>query len=216
MRCSRVAFRVFAVRDQIPVPTYRGADVQVRISGKRLDRIRFRPLTGRPRYLIVGIDPGTTTASAAIDLDGNLLQSAAIDLDGNLLHLASSRQMNMSDVIESLYKVGKPLIIASDVHEMPFSVEKIRRAFSAIAFTPRQDMGVDAKVEITAPFRYANDHERDALSAALEAFRHYRNKFQNLAKRVPPGHDLDEVRARVIRGQALEQVLGDLKVKAET
>ena len=201
--CSRVAFRVFAVRDQIPVPTYRGADVQVRISGKRLDRIRFRPLTGRPRYLIVGIDPGTTTASAAIDLDGNLL------------HLASSRQMNMSDVIESLYKAGKPLIIASDVHEMPYSVEKIRRAFSAIAYTPRQDMSVDAKVEITAPFRYANDHERDALSAALEAFRHYRNKFQNLAKRVPPGHDLDEVRARVIRGQALEQVLCDLKVKAE-
>jgi predicted RNase H-like nuclease (RuvC/YqgF family) len=199
--CSRVAFRVFAVRDQIPVGTYRGADVQVRISGKRLDRIRFRPLTGRPRYLIVGIDPGTTTASAAIDLDGNLL------------HLASSRQMNMSGVIESLYKVGKPLIIASDVQEMPYSVEKIRRAFSAIAYTPKQDMSVDSKVEITSPFQYANDHERDALSAALEAYRHYRNKFQSLAKRIPPGHDLDEVRARVIRGQALEQVLDDLKVK---
>jgi len=199
--CSRVAFRVFAVRDQIPVGTYRGADVQVRISGKRLDRIRFRPLTGRPRYLIVGIDPGTTTASAAIDLDGNLL------------HLASSRQMNMSDVIESLYKVGKPLIIASDVQEMPYSVEKIRRAFCAIAYTPKQDMSVDSKVEITSPFQYANDHERDALSAALGAYRHYRNKFLNLAKRIPPGQDLDEVRARVIRGQALEQVLGDLKVK---
>jgi predicted RNase H-like nuclease (RuvC/YqgF family) len=200
--CSRVAFRVFSVRDQIPVPAYRGADVQVRISGKRLERIRFRPLTGRPRYLIVGIDPGTTTAIAAIDLDGNLL------------HLASSRQMNMSGVIESLYKVGKPLIIASDVQEMPYTVEKIRRAFSAIAYSPKQDMGVDDKVDLTAPFPYANDHERDALAAALEAYRQYRNKFQNLAKRVPPGHDLDEVRARVIRGQALEQVLSDMKVMA--
>ena len=199
--CSRVAFRVFAVRDQIPVSTYRGADVQVRISGKRLERIRFRPLSGRPRYLIVGIDPGTTTAIAALDLDGNLL------------HLASSRQMNMSGVIESLYKVGKPLIIASDVQEMPYSVEKIRRAFSAIAYSPKQDMSVNAKIDLSSPFPYANDHERDALSAALEAYRQYRNKFQNLAKRVPPGHDLDEVRARVIRGHALEQVLGDLKVK---
>jgi len=199
--CSRVGFRIFAVRDQIPVSTYRGADVQVRISGKRLDRIQFRPLSGRPRYLIVGIDPGTTTAIAALDLDGNLL------------HLASSRQMNMSNVIESLYKVGKPLIIASDVHEMPFSVEKIRRAFSAIAYSPKQDMNVDYKVQLTAPFSYVNDHERDALSAALEAYRQYRHKFQNLVKRVPPGHDLDEVRAGVIRGQALEQVLGDLKVK---
>jgi len=200
--CSRVAFRVFATRDRIPVSTYRGADVQVRISGKRLDRLRFRPLSGRPRYLIVGIDPGTTTAVAALDLDGNLL------------HLASSRQMDMSAVTESLYKAGKPLIIASDVQDMPYSVEKIRRAFAALSFTPKQDMSVDAKMELTAPFAYANDHERDALAAALEAYRQYRNKFQNLAKRVPPGHDLDEVRARVIRGQALEQVLGELKERA--
>ncbi len=197
--CSRVAFRVFAVRDHIPVSTYRGADVQVRIAGKRLDRIQFRPLTGRPRYLIVGIDPGTTTAVAALDLDGNLL------------HLASSRQMDMSAVTESLYKVGKPLIIASDVREMPYSVEKIRRAFSAIPFSPKQDMSVDGKMEMAAPFPYGNDHERDALSAALEAYRQYRNKFQNLARRVPPGHDLDEVRARVIRGQSLEQVLLEIK-----
>ena len=198
--CSRVAFRVFATRDQVPVPTYRGADVQVRIHGKRLERIRFRPLSIKPRYLIVGIDPGTTTAVAALDLDGNLL------------HLLSSRQMNMADVIESLYKVGKPLIIATDVQEMPYSVEKIRRAFSAIAFIPKQDVSVDTKVEITAPFEYANDHERDALSAALNAYRQYRHKFQNLLKRIPPGHDLDEVRARVIRGQALDLVLGEMKV----
>jgi predicted RNase H-like nuclease (RuvC/YqgF family) len=200
--CSRVAFRVFAKRDQVPVSTYRGADVQVRISGKRLERIRFRPLSGKPRYLIVGIDPGTTTAVAALDLDGNLL------------HLASSRQMNMGDVIESLYKVGKPLIIASDVQEMPFTVEKIRRAFSAVAYSPKQDVSVETKVELTAPFPYANDHERDALSAALDAYRQYRHKFQNLMKRIPPGHDLDEVRAGVIRGQSLEHVLMDMKVLA--
>ena len=196
--CSRVAFRVFATRDQVPVSTYRGSDVQVRISGKRLERIRFRPLSGKPRYLIVGIDPGTTTAVAAVDLDGNLL------------HLASSRQMNMGDVVESLCHVGKPLIIASDVQEMPYSVEKIRRAFSAVAYTPKQDVSVETKVELTAAFPYGNDHERDALSAALDAYRQYRHKFQNLLKRIPPGHDLDEVRARVIRGQSLDQVIGDM------
>lgn len=201
--CSRVAFRVFATRDQVPVSTYRGADVQVRISGKRLERIRFRPLSGKPRYLIVGIDPGTTTAFAALDLDGNLL------------HLKSSRQMTMSDVIEALYKVGKPLVIASDVQEMPFSVEKIRRSFSAIAYTPKQDVSVETKVELTGPFEYTNDHERDALSAALDAFRHYRHRFQNLLKRIPAGHDLDEVRARVIRGQSLEQVIGDMRVPVQ-
>jgi hypothetical protein len=196
--CSRVAFRVFATRDQVPVTTYRGSDVQVRISGKRLERIRFRPLSGKPRYLIVGIDPGTTTAVAALDLDGNLL------------HCASSRQMNMGDVVESLCRVGKPLIIASDVQEMPYSVEKIRRAFSAVAYTPKLDVSVETKIELTAAFPYGNDHERDALSAALDAYRQYRHKFQNLLKRIPPGHDLDEVRARVIRGQSLDQVIGEM------
>jgi predicted RNase H-like nuclease (RuvC/YqgF family) len=196
---SRVSFDVYAPRDQIPVSTYRGADVQVRISGRRLERIKFRPLSGKPRFLIVGIDPGTTTAIAALDLDGNLL------------FLTSSRQMSMSDVIEAIYKVGKPLIIASDVHEMPFSVEKIRRAFNGIAHSPRQDMSVETKLEMTSIFPYQNDHERDALAAALDAFRSYRNKFQNLLRRVPAGFDLDEVRAGIVRGQSLEQVLADLR-----
>ena len=200
--CSRVAFTVQAQRDQLPVSTFRGADVQVRISGKRLERIRFRPLSSKPPYLIAGIDPGTTTAIAALDLDGNLL------------HLQSSRQISMSGVIEALYRVGKPLIIASDVHEMPFSVEKVRRAFNAVAHTPRQDMSVEAKHALTSGYLYQNDHERDALSAALEAYRTYRNKFQNLQKRVPPGYELDEVRAGIVRGHSVEQVIGDLKEKA--
>jgi len=202
--CSRVAFTVFAARGQVPVSTYRGADVQVRISGKRLERIRFRPLSGKPRYLIVGIDPGTTTAIAALDLDGNLM------------HLESSRQMNMSGVIEALYRVGKPLVIASDVQEMPYSVEKIRRAFSAVAYTPNQDTPVETKLALTAGYPYGNVHERDALSAALDACTRYQHRFRNLIKRVPPGHDLDEVRARVIRGQALDQVLVDMHAVAPT
>lgn len=193
---SRVQFRVFASRDMVPVRSSRGTDVQVRISGRRLDRIRFKPLSGKPRYLIAGIDPGTT------------IGIAAVDLDGNLMHLISSRQMTMSDVIEELYRVGKPLIVASDVHQMPFSVEKIRRAFNAVAYTPRQDRSIEEKWELTKAYGTSNDHERDALSAALDAYRQYRNKFQNISKRVPPGIDLDEVRAGVIRGKSLELILG--------
>jgi uncharacterized protein len=196
---SKVSFRVYAAREKLPVSTYRGADVQVRISGRKLDRITFRPVSARPKYLIVGIDPGTTTAVAALDLEGNLL------------YLNSSRQTSLSDVTGSLYKVGKPLIVATDVRDMPFSVEKIRRAFNAIGYSPRQDVPVDEKTEYTAPFHYANDHERDALSAALEAYRHYKNKFQHITRRVPPGHDLDDVKAGLIRGLSLEQVLGEIK-----
>jgi predicted RNase H-like nuclease (RuvC/YqgF family) len=195
---SRAHFHVYASRDMIPVAAFRGSDVQVRIAGRKLDRIRFKPLRGRPRYLIAGIDPGTT------------IGIAAVDLDGNLVHLISSRQMTMSDVIEELFRIGKPLIIASDVHQMPYSVEKIRRAFNAIPYTPRQDRSVEEKWEITSGYAYSNDHERDALSAALDAYRSYKNKFKNIAKRAPAGFDLDELRAGVVRGRSIEQVVAEM------
>jgi hypothetical protein len=194
-----VVFQVFAPRELVPVHSRRGADVQVRVSGRRADRLRFRPLEGGSRYLVVGIDPGTTTAIAALDLDGRVV------------HLSSSRQRPMSEVIEALYRTGKPLVIASDVKEMPFSVDRIRRAFSAVGYTPREDRTVEEKTELVAGLPYGNIHERDALAAALDASRHYRNRLQNTLRRVPPGVDLDRVRAGIIRGQSLEQVLGRKK-----
>jgi len=45
---SRVAFRVVAPRDMVPVHSSRGSDVQVRVAGRELDRIRFEPLSSRP------------------------------------------------------------------------------------------------------------------------------------------------------------------------
>ncbi|WP_214035619.1 DUF460 domain-containing protein [Methanospirillum sp.] len=199
---SRVTFHVREDRNRIPVSSSRGGDVQIRLSGKRLDRIQYRPLSARPRYLIVGIDPGTTIGIAAIDLDGELVK------------LQSSRQMTMADVIELIWSLGKPVIIASDVVPMPFTVEKIRRAFQAVPYTPRQDISVETKYELAGKFGYGNDHERDALTAAIEACRYWRHKFSGILKRVPPGVDLDEVKAGIIRGHSLEQILTDRRKPA--
>lgn len=192
---SRVTFHVREDRDRIPVSSSRGGDVQIKLSGKRLDRIQYRPLSARPRYLIVGIDPGTTIGIAVLDLNGELLK------------LQSSRQMTMADVIELIWSIGKPVIVASDVVPMPFTVEKIRRAFQAVPYTPRQDISVETKYEIAGKFGYGNDHERDALTAAVEACKYWRHKFSGIIKRVPPGVDLDEVKAGIIRGLSLEQIL---------
>ncbi len=200
---SRVTFHVREDRNQIPVSSSRGGDVQIRLSGKRLDRIQYRPLTKRPKYLIVGVDPGTTIGIAALDLNGELVK------------IQSSRQMTMADVIELIWSLGKPVIVASDVVPMPFTVEKIRRAFQAVAYTPRQDIPVETKYELAGKYGYANDHERDALTAAVEAYKYWRHKFSGILKRVPPGIDLDEVRAGIIRGQSLEQILSGRKEKAQ-
>jgi predicted RNase H-like nuclease (RuvC/YqgF family) len=195
---SRVQFLVRAPREEVPVSTRRGGDVQVRVAGQKLDRIRFKPAGKVAVPLIVGIDPGTTTAVAAVDLDGNLV------------HLSSGRERSMAEIVEALYQAGKPLVVASDVSEMPFSVERIRRAFAAVPYTPREDRTGEEKMALTAGSRYANLHERDALSAALDAHRYFRNRFQPLLKRVPPGVDLNRVRAGIIRGQSLEQILGEI------
>ena len=50
-------------------------------------------------------------------------------------------------------KVGKPVVVATDVRDMPFSVEKVRRAFNAVAYAPRLDVSVDAKMEYTQPYK---------------------------------------------------------------
>lgn len=200
---SSVIFHVPSHRSEVPVNSSRGHYYQVRVSGKRLERIRFNQREGKKRYIIAGIDPGTTTGIAALDLDGTLML------------LKSSRQMSLSDITSELYNVGKPLIIASDVTPMPFSVEKIRRAFSAIGYSPKQDMNTGTKSELAGIYGFSNDHERDSLAAAVEAYRKYKNKLENIRKRVPPGLDLDEIRAAVIRGNPLDNILSDLSQRQE-
>ena len=201
---SRVQFHVMARRPDLPVRTHRGPDVQVKVRGNRLERIRFRSLTRSRRYLIVGIDPGTTMGIAALDLDGNLVR------------LMSARQISISDASLELTSAGRPLVIASDVAHMPATVEKIRRAFRAVAYLPKSDRTQDEKAAVCSGYSYANDHERDSLSAALDAYRSYAGKFRNIARRVPPGVDLDEVRAGVVRGLSMEQALQSMAVPEKT
>lgn len=195
---SRVIFHVNARRAEVPISNYRGSDVQVSVTRPRLERIRFIPQTSKPGYLIAGIDPGTTMALALLSLDGDLI------------HLSSSRVTSVAEAIAGITTFGRPLIIASDKKEMPGTVEKIRRSFNAVSFLPKNDIPVPEKYELAADVNYTNDHERDAYAAAMLAYRHYKNKFASLSKRLPPGIVLDEVRARVVRGLSLEQALIDL------
>lgn len=192
---SRVVFTVYAPRDRIPVSPSRGGDTQIRIAGQRRDKIAFQPLTKKPRYLIVGIDPGTT------------IGIAVLDLDGTLIHLASTRLFSASDLTREIAQMGKPLIVASDKAEMPFGVEKIRRAFAAVAWNPKKDILIKEKYVLAAGHDFKNDHERDSLAAAVYAYRTYKNKFESILRRAPAGVDVDELRAQIVRGFSLEQAL---------
>lgn len=193
----KVEFHVHSPREHIPVSDETRADVQVRVNARRLERLHFRPQHSKKRNIIVGVDPGTTVGIAALDLDGNLMG------------LKSSRQMSINDWIEEISAIGKPVVIASDVAHMPSSVDKVRRSFSAAGYNPPEDRTQEEKIAICRGFAYGNDHERDSLAAAIEAYKAYNNKFKNIEKRLPPGFDLDRAKAGIIKGLSIEQIVAE-------
>ncbi|MFH5799629.1 DUF460 domain-containing protein [Haladaptatus sp. CMAA 1911] len=196
---SNATFDVEARPSDIPVSSRRSGDTRVEIERLRRDGIEFEPLAKRRDHVIVGIDPGTTTAVAMTDLDGTLLD------------VLSTRTADTADVIEWIIERGRPVIVAADVTPMPETVEKFRRSFDAAGWTPERDLPVDEKQHRTREEGYDNDHQRDAMAAALFAFDSHEDQFQRIARKVPPGMSRGEVTARVVANdESVESVLRDL------
>jgi predicted RNase H-like nuclease (RuvC/YqgF family) len=121
--------------------------------------------------LIAGIDPGTTTGIAALDLGGRLLL------------LTSLKNADRSMISKAIIDTGRPLIIAGDVAPASRLLEKLAAAFSARIFSPEKSMDRLGKIEVAERYSKAvspdeklwkNRHERDALAAALRAWKSLR------------------------------------------
>ncbi|MFC6716111.1 DUF460 domain-containing protein [Natrialbaceae archaeon GCM10025810] len=196
---ANAVFTVEAPPTEIPVSRNRAGDVRVEIERERRDGIEFRPLAKRRDHVIVGIDPGTTTAVAIVSLEGEVLD------------VWSSRMSDAADVIEWIVERGRPVIVAADVTPMPETVEKFRRSFDAAGFTPASDIPIDEKQHRTREHPYDDDHQRDAMAAALYAYDAHEDQFERIARKLPPGLDRGEVTARVVAGEeSVEAVLRDL------
>ncbi len=196
---ANAVFTVEARPSDIPVSRERSGDVRVEIERLRRDGIEFRPLVKRRDHVIVGIDPGTTTAVAIVSLDGTVLD------------VWSSRTSDTADVTEWIVERGQPVIVAADVTPMPETVEKFRRSFDAAGWTPTRDLPIDEKQHRTREHPYDDDHQRDAMAAALSAFDDHEDQFERIARKLPPGIDRGEVIARVVSDEeSVEAVLRDL------
>ncbi|ACV46837.1 MULTISPECIES: DUF460 domain-containing protein [Halomicrobium] len=196
---SQALFTVSARPQDIPVSRMRSGDVRVEIERERRDGIEFRPLAKRRDHVVVGVDPGTTTAVAIVGLDGEVLD------------VYSSRTVDAAGVTEWIVERGRPIVVAADVTPMPETVEKLRRSFSAAGWTPDSDLAIDVKQHRTREEGYDNDHERDAMAAALGAYDDHADQFERIAEKVPPREDVGEVTARVVAGEeSVESVLDDL------
>ncbi|ELZ19243.1 DUF460 domain-containing protein [Natrinema limicola] len=197
---ANAVFTVEARPSDIPVSRNRSGDVRVEIERERRDGIEFRPLVKRRDHVIVGIDPGTTTAVAIVSLEGEVLD------------VWSSRTSDTAEVIEWIVERGRPIIVAADVTPIPETVEKFRRSFDAAAWTPTRDLPIDEKQHRTREHHYENDHQRDAMAAALYALDAHEDQFERIAAKLPPGMDRGEVTARVVAGEeSVEAVLRDLR-----
>ena len=196
---SNAIFTVEARPQDIPVSRGRSGDVRIEIERVRRDGIEFRPLAKRHDPIIVGIDPGTTTAAAVVGLEGEVLD------------VLSTRTADTAAIIEWIIERGRPIIVGADVTPMPETVEKIRRSFDAAGWVPSRDLPVDVKKHRTRETGYDNDHERDAIAAALGAYDAHSDQFDRIAAKVPPRQDLGTVIARVVADEeSVETVLADL------
>ena len=192
----RSEFTVKARRDRVPVKPSANADVQVTVRSVERDKIQYLPLKKAGRqYTIVGIDPGTTVGVAILSLDGELLLSESI------------RGISHDQVVRMIAEYGKPAIVATDVYPTPSAVEKIRRSFNAVIWSPGGEIRAEDKIALARTFGYSNDHERDSLTAAIATYKSYKNVFSRIEKRAPKYLNADSIKFHVINGDSIEEAI---------
>ena len=146
------------------------------------------------KLIIVGIDPGTTTAYAVFDTEGNLLK------------LGSKRNASFGQLITEIINAGKALIISCDVFPAPKVVETISRKLGSVLITPEKSLLMAKKTRLVDEFlkeqerfiKISNKHERDAMASALHAYKQTRKLFDKIEEEIQT-ELTDNVKERVLK-----------------
>lgn len=109
--------------------------------------------------IIVGLDPGTTSAYAILNSNGEIME------------LDSSRDISLDEIIKRVMKIGSPVIVGTDKSKIPDLVEKFSARTGSKISSPEEDLRVEEKKLITRDFHYKDSHEMDALAGALFAYK---------------------------------------------
>lgn len=131
------------------------------------------------KALIIGIDPGTTSAAAAVNFEGELTD------------IESGRDMSNSEIIQQIVDWGKPVVITSDKGKTPSKVEKIARSVGAEIYEPREDLPQQKKNQLGEG---ENTHEKDASAAALNAYNHLQKEIRKI-EQISREYDISELEA---------------------
>ena len=193
------------------IESKKSGDWKVLISPVR-KRVEFLPLEPKtttrtkPRFFILGVDPGTTAAYCLLTLDGRIQV------------LRSSKGLTRADIIREVYEKGIPVMIASDVPQVPHFVEKIASTINAAVYTPQKPIPVSEKQELAREYsdaiRVRNAHERDALTAAVFAYRSIQSKLQQIDRMIRDEQlkiDRNHLKALVIKGTSINEARASLE-----
>ena len=102
-----------------------------------------------------------------------------LDTDGNVIKISSERAARRSELIKYISKFGRPVIIASDVNPLPKMIEKIASNLGCKAYYPEVSLSNIEKTKMIKKYRreIKDSHQKDALAAAIKAFRNYHELF---------------------------------------
>jgi len=118
--------------------------------------------------IIVGIDPGTTTAFSMLDVNGNPLK------------IASYKNLGLSALISMVMPYGDIILVGTDKQKCPKFIENFAVKTGARIVTPKQDILVSEKKKLLKGIKTSNTHEADSLASAIFAY----NKFYSLFKKI--------------------------------
>lgn len=156
--------------------------------------------------LIAGIDPGVTAAYAALNTKGELMK------------LKSGKHLNLSTILTELAQAGRVIVVGTDVKYSPRFVEKFCSRLGAKLVAPKEDMKIGYKKRLTEMHRYNDDHQRDALAAALFAYQEMKPLFKKIdffLKKEGKEHLSHHMKLLASQGMSIADALHHLEDKKE-
>jgi uncharacterized protein len=138
--------------------------------------------------LIAGIDPGTTTAFAALDTEGNLVK------------VGSAKGLGLNALVAEFSRLGRVIAVGTDKRKCPLMVQKFAARTGSRIVTPKDDISSREKESIKAE----NSHQKDAIAAAYVAFKELKRlltKIKVLSNRQQKQDIIKEVTEKVIIGK---------------
>ncbi len=123
------------------------------------------------------MDPGTTVGLAIIDFDGNVI------------HVESKKEWPLDKVITRINEYGAPQVVATDKANPPYFVKRLSSNFGSILFYPEEDIPMNFKRQIARRYKITDPHQRDALAAALFAFKRMRPRILKAREQIRERED---------------------------